>query len=278
MGVYRDAMDQEMARRGFALRTRETYLGCMRRFVRFCRLSPDEIGPENLRAYLSHLTEERHVSRSAFNQNVAAARLLFKDVLKRDWEIGLFSYQPPRSYLPVALSPEEVRRLLAVVKKPRDRALIETAYGAGLRLGEILHLKLGDIDSGRMTIRVEQGKGRKDRYVMLSATLLETLRRHWRTSRPRRWLFPGRDEAKSLTATGAQRMIAIARAAAKIEKKASFHTLRHSFATHLLESGTSVRVIQALLGHRSLSTTERYTHIAGNYLRETRSPLDTLGA
>ncbi len=278
MGVYRDAMDREMARRGFAQRTRETYLSCMRRLVRFCRLSPAEIGPENLRAYLTHLTEERRVSRSTFNQTVAAGRLLFKEVLKRDWEMELFSYQAPRSYLPVVLSADEVRRLLAVVKDPRDRALIETAYGTGLRLGEILHLKLGDIDSQRMTVRVEQGKGRKDRYVMLSATLLETLRRHWRTSRPRHWLFPGRDETKPMTASGAQRIMIVARAAAKIEKKASFHTLRHSFATHLLENGTSLRVIQALLGHRSLSTTERYTHVAGNYLRDTQSPLDTLKA
>ena len=276
MGAYRDAMDQEMARRGLAPRTRKTYLGCMRRLVRFCSRAANEIGSEDVRRYLTHLTEERRVSRSAFNQNVSAARLFFKDVLKRKWEVSLFAYQAPRSYLPVALSSAEVRRLFSVVVNPRDCALLQLAYGAGLRLGEILHLKATDIDSERMTIRVEQGKGRKDRYVMLSPALLETLRRYWRECRPREWLFPGQVPGEPLGPSAVQRMIVIARVAARIEKKASFHMLRHSFATHLLEGGTNVRVIQTLLGHRSLQTTERYTHIAGNYLRETKSPLDTL--
>lgn len=276
MGAYRDAMDQEMARRGLAPRTRKTYLGCMKRLVRFCSRAANEIGPDEFQRYLTHLTEERRVSRSAFNQNVSAARLFFKDVLKRKWEVSLFAYQAPRSYLPVALNPAEVRRLFSFVSSPRDHALVELAYGAGLRLGEILHLKAVDIDSQRMTIRVEQGKGRKDRYVMLSPALLETLRHYWRECRPREWLFPGRDPSKPLDPSVPQRVIAIARAAAKLEKKASFHMLRHSFATHLLEGGTNIRVIQTLLGHRSLQTTERYTHVAGNYLRETKSPLDTL--
>jgi len=276
MGSYRDAMDQEMARRGLAPRTRKTYLGCMRRLVRFCRRTPNEIGLEDFQRYLTHLTEERRVSRSAFNQNVSAARLFFREVLKRKWEAGTFAYQPPRSYLPVALSRAEVQRLFSFVCNPRDRALVELAYGGGLRIGEILHLKVVDIDSQRMTIRIEQGKGRKDRYVMLSPALLETLRLYWRECHPRGWLFPGQPPSRPLGPSGPQRMIAIARAAARLEKKASFHMLRHSFATHLLEGGTNVRVIQTLLGHRSLQTTERYTHIAGNYLRETKSPLDTL--
>lgn len=276
MGVYRDAMDREMARRGYAKRTRKCYVGCIKRFLRFTRRSPDKIEESDFRRYLAHLADECAVSRSTFNQNVAAVRLLFKDVLQRNWDIRLFGYQAPEFRLPVVLNTEEVQRLFAVISNPRDRALIEIAYSAGLRLGEILRLKISDIDSRRMVIRIEQGKGRKDRYVMLSKALLKTLREYWRACKPRHWLFPGRDQSKPLDPTAAQRMIALARLKARIDKRASFHTLRHSFATHLMESGTNVRVIQALLGHRSLHTTERYTHLAGNYLRQTMSPLDAL--
>jgi integrase/recombinase XerD len=176
----------------------------------------------------------------------------------------------------VALNPDEVRRLFAVVSNPRDRALMELAYGAGLRLGEILSLKVADIDSQQMTIRIEQGKGRKDRYVMLPPTLLETLRAYWRACRPRTWLFPGHKDAKQLDSSGPQRMMIRARLKARLDKPASFHILRHSFATQLLEQGTNVRVIQTLLGHRYLHTTERYAHVAGDYLRRTVSPLDQL--
>jgi integrase/recombinase XerD len=276
MGVYRDAMDQEMARRGYAPRTRETYLRSMERLVRFCRRRPDQIEADDFRRYLTDLADVRGLSPSSFNQAVAAGSVLFRGVLKREWDDSLFERQSPRYSLPVVLNADEVRRLFAVVSNPRDRALLELAYGAGLRLGEVLNLKVSDIDSQRMTIRIEQGKGRKDRYVMLSPTLLETLRTYWRACRPRTWLFPGQDEGGHLDPTAAQRMIILARLKARIEKKASFHTLRHSFATQLLERGTNVRVIQALLGHRSLHATERYTHVAGNYLRETVSPLDEL--
>jgi integrase/recombinase XerD len=278
MGVYRDAMDEEMARRGYAPRTRDTYLRSMERLVRFCHLPPDKIRAEDFRRYLTELTDVRKLSPSTFNQCVAAGRVLFRDVLKRNWELKLFDRQRPHFSLPVVLSPEEVRQLFAVVSNPRDCALMELAYGGGLRLGEVLNLKVSDIDSQRMTIRIEQGKGRKDRYVMLSPTLLETLRTYWRACRPRGWLFPGHDEGRHLDPTAVQKMVALARLKARIEKKASFHTLRHSFATQLLERGTNVRVIQTLLGHRSLHATERYTHVAGDYLRQTVSPLDELRA
>lgn len=276
MGVHRDAMERKMVRSGLAQRTRETYLGCMIRFLRFCRRPPDAIEPEDLERYVYHLAEERHRSASSLNQLLSAAKVLFKDVLKRDWNAEIFKRLPTGWTLPVVLSVEEVRRLLSVVRNPRDRALIEIAYGSGLRLGEILHLRVSDIDSRRMTIRVEQGKGGKDRYVMLSPALLDTLRCYWRACKPHGWLFPGDDERKPLGPTVPQRMIAVARLAAKIEKKVSFHVLRHSFATALLEQGTDVRRIQALLGHASLQTTQRYTHLAGDYLRSTPSPLDRL--
>jgi integrase/recombinase XerD len=276
MGVYRDAMDEEMARRGYAPRTRETYLDAMKRLVRFCHLPPDKITEEDFRRYLTDMSDVRKLSPSSFNQSVAAAEVLFRSVLKRAWGQDLFRHQRPRFSLPVVLNPEEVRRLFAEVSNPRDRALMELAYGVGLRLNEILHLKVSDIDSQRMTIRVEQGKGRKDRYVMLPPTLLETLRTYWRACRPRTWLFPGRDETKRLDPTAPQRMIRVARLKARLDKPGSFHTLRHSFATQLLERGTNVRVIQTLLGHRCLHTTERYMHVAGDYLRQTVSPLEEL--
>jgi site-specific recombinase XerD len=174
------------------------------------------------------------------------------------------------------LTPDEIGRLLAAVPGLRERVAMEIAYAAGLRLNEVLHLKLTDIDSQKMLIRVEQGKGKVDRNVMLAASLLKTLRAYWKESKPRGWLFPGKPPARPLNASVIQRAFIVAKQAARIAKPVSFHSLRHSFATQLLESGVNVRTIQALLGHRSLATTQRYIHVAGDYLRQTRSPLDAL--
>jgi site-specific recombinase XerD len=274
MGVFRDAMDQAMALRGLAPKTRLMYLSWVRRLVEFCRVVPDQLTTEQVRSYLLHLTQERRVAFSTFNQALNALRFFFKEVLRRECEIEEIRYQKAPRRLPVVLSGEEVLRILDATPSIRDRAMLETAYSGGLRLGEVMRLKLSDIDSQRMTIRIEQGKGRKDRYVMLSETLLETLRQYWRACKPRVFLFPGRKGA--LSESIAQRALERARGLAGIKKQVSFHSLRHSFATHLVEKGTSVRTIQALLGHRSLQTTERYTHLAGNYLHQTKSPLDQL--
>ena len=176
----------------------------------------------------------------------------------------------------MVMSAEEVARLLAAVPTLRERVAMELAYGGGLRLNEVLRVKVTDIDSQRMILRVDQGKGRKDRNVMLSPRLLETLRAYWRQSRPKVWLFPGHGAKRPMNATILQRAFKRAKEEARIEKPVSFHTLRHSFATHLLESGENLRTIQALLGHSALATTERYTHVGGDYLRQTRSPLDSL--
>jgi site-specific recombinase XerD len=187
---------------------------------------------------------------------------------------GLRYQRPPRR-LPVVMSEEEVKRLLEGAHSLRDRALLETGYATGMRVSEVTRLLITDIDSQRMQIRVDQGKGRKDRYVMLSPSLLETLRKYWRASKPRVFLFPG-VKGRPLSISAAQKAFDKARLQAGIKKSVSFHTLRHSFATHLLEDGANVRKIQALLGHRSLQTTELYTHVAENYLNQTRSPLDRL--
>jgi integrase/recombinase XerD len=276
MGVFRDAMEQALALRGMAPKTCSAYLSWVRRLVRFCRVVPDQLTSEHVRAFLLHLTQERKLSFSTFNQALNAARFFFVEVLKRPFVVEGFRYQKPPRRLPVVLNDDEVSRLLAAAWSLRDRALLETGYATGMRVSEVTRLLITDLDSGRMAIRVDQGKGRKDRYVMLSPSLLETLRAYWRESKPMGYLFPGLGGTKPLCVSAAQKAFGRARLMAGIQKPVSFHTLRHSFATHLIENGTSVRTIQALLGHRSLQTTERYMHLAQNYLHQTTSPLDRL--
>jgi site-specific recombinase XerD len=274
MGIHRDTMKQEMTLRGFSPRTQKAYLSWMRRLVMHSRVPADQISERQLRSFVVYLSEGK-LSSATINQAISACGFFFRHVLPREWKLDI-QYQRTPQHLPVTLSVEEVRRLLDATGSLRERAAMELAYSAGLRLGEVLHLKVSDIDSSRMIIRIEQGKGKKDRNVMLADSLLETLRAYWKQERPRGWLFPGQDDQQPLNATIFQRAFVVAKQAARIEKRVSFHSLRHSFATHLMESGVSVRTIQALLGHRSLNTTQRYTHVAGDYLRETRSPLDRL--
>ena len=276
MGVFRDAMEEALALRGLAPRTRSTYLSWVRRLVQFCRVVPDQLTTEQVRAYLLHLTRERKLSFSTFNQALNAARFFFLEVLHRPFVVEGLRFQKPPRRLPVVMNDDEMLRLLAAAVSLRDRALLETAYATGMRVGEVTRLLLTDLDSQRMVIRVEQGKGRKDRYLMLSQSLLETLRAYWRESKPRLFLFPGVGGTKPLCISAAQKVFGKAKRQAGIQKPVSFHTIRHSFATHLLEDGVNVRKIQALLGHRSLHTTERYTHVTENYLHEMRSPLDRL--
>jgi integrase/recombinase XerD len=276
MGVFRDAMDEAMVLRGLAPRTREVYLDWVARLVQFCRVTPDRLTTREVRAFLLDLAQERKVAFSTFNQALNAVRFFFTAVLKQPFALDDFHFQKPPRRLPVVMNDEEVRRLLECAPSLRDRALFETAYATGMRLGEVTRLLITDIDSTRMVIRVDQGKGRKDRYVMLSASLLETLRGYWRQARPKRYLFPGDGGNRPLSDSAVQKAFGRAKLAAGIAKPVSFHTLRHSFATHLLEDGVNVRTIQALLGHRSLQTTERYTHVAENYLHQMRSPLDRL--
>jgi site-specific recombinase XerD len=274
MGKHSDAMREAMALRGFAPRTQKAYLGWMRRLVKRSGRRADELSESDIRAFLVGLTDERR-SVSTFNQAVSAFAFFYREVIPREW-LRDVQFQRAPQRLPVTLSAEEVRRLLDAAPSLRERAIMEIAYSGGLRLGEVLRLKVTDIDSEQMVIRIERGKGGKDRQVMLAASLLETLRAYWKQARPRGWLFPGQGGVRPLHPTMVQRAFVVAKQAARIDKPASFHSLRHSFATHLMESGVNVRTIQALLGHRSLGTTERYTHVAGAYLRETRSPLDRL--
>lgn len=274
MGKHGDAMREAMALRGLAARTQKAYHGWMRRLVKHAGKPADELGEPDVRAFVVALTDVKR-SVATINQAISAIAFFYREVVPRDWR-PVTRYQRAPQRLPVTLSTDEVRRLLDSAATLRERAIMEIAYAGGLRLGEVLRLKVTDIDSQRMVIRVERGKGDKDRNVMLAASLLETLRAYWKQDKPRVWLFPGQGGARPLNATVVQRAFTVAKRAARIEKPVSFHSLRHSFATHLMESGVNLRTIQALLGHQSLGTTERYTHVAGAYLRETRSPLDLL--
>ncbi len=216
------------------------------------------------------------LSYKTFNCHVSAIRFFHKYVLDLGWSAERIPYQKTGKSLPIVLSREEVLGLFDVVTNLKHRTILMVLYSAGLRISEALRLKAPDIDSQRMMIRVHEGKGRKDRYVMLSQKLLETLRRYWLLDRPEPWLFPGQRASRPLTSSSVQRFFERARQRAGILKKATPHTLRHSFATHLLERGVNIRVIQRLLGHRSLRSTEIYTHVAETYLRDTKSPLDDL--
>jgi len=274
MGAMRDALMRAMSLRGLAARTKKAYVGWMKRLVLQTRVPAEQLSEVQVRGYLGELAEG-NLSSSTLNQAISAVRFFFKEVLHRDWPLDL-RYQRAPQRVPVTLSTDEVGRLLAAVPGLRERAAMEVAYAGGLRLNEVLSLKLTDIDSERMVLRVDQGKGKRDRNVMLSPALLETLRAYWKESRPRVWLFPGQGGERPLHPTVIQRAFRLAKQQAGITKAVSFHSLRHSFATQLLESGVNVRTIQALLGHRSLGSTQRYIHVAGDYLRQTGSPLDAL--
>jgi site-specific recombinase XerD len=271
-----------LAAHGRSPRTQETYVLMLRLFGRYLdqrRIgrTVDTVIPEDVEAYQRYLVTERKIGFSSFNQSTCALRFFYKECLgKADWAIARMPYQRKRRVLPEILSPEEVAAIFDVCSNLKHRALLMASYSGGLRLGETLGLLPSDIDSTRMMIRVEQGKGRKDRYVMLSQTLLDELRTYWKAFRPVRWLFEGQKKGQPLAPSTAEKVFTAAAGRAGIKKGVSFHSLRHAFATHLLEGGTNIRVIQALLGHQCLTTTQVYTHVAQTYVNATMSPLDRL--
>jgi site-specific recombinase XerD len=276
MGRFHALMDRELRVRGLAERTRQNYLEYMRGFVRHFMLPPDRLTIEHVKQYQLHLTKDRGYSYSTFNVHVCAIRFFYRHVLDLGWAVERIPYQKRGRKLPVVLSRAEVLALFDAVPNLKHRTILMTLYAGGLRVGEALRLRARDIDSGRMMIRIDQGKGRKDRYVMLSAKLLETLRRYWWEYRPDLWLFPGQDPSHPLRRSSVRGIFWRTRKRVGIQKEVSPHTLRHSFATHLLERGVNLRVIQRLLGHRSLRTTELYTHVAQTDILNTASPLDDL--
>jgi site-specific recombinase XerD len=238
--------------------------------------SPKDVTKEEVRDYLRDLKEGRRVSRSAFAQVISGLRFLYQVTLDRPDMVPHLPYPRLKRRHPVVLSAEEVVRLLRAIGNVKHRTVAMVLYGAGLRITEALALQLRDVDSARMVLTVRHGKGDRDRQVALSSVLLEALRVYWRAYRPSRWLFPGQKADRPLGPSTIQRAVKAARLKAKIAKPATPHTLRHSYATHLMEAGTDLRVIQTLLGHGSLRTTAIYTHVATERVRATRSPLDAL--
>jgi site-specific recombinase XerD len=268
-------MIEDMSIRQFGPKTQQDYVRVVADFAGFLGRSPDQAEPEDLRRYQLHLASEG-ASPAKMNAAVSALRFFFKVTLARQGFGERLATVRKEDRLPEVLSPEEVALLLHCAPSLKHKAALSIAYGCGLRVSEIVHLKVSDIDSARMLIRVEQGKGRKDRYVMLSPDLLELLRRWWRAARPQGWLFPGRDPGQPITSRQLDRACKAAAATAALDKRVSMHTLRHSFATHLLERRTDIRVIQVLLGHKKLDTTARYTRVALKTLGSVKSPLTHL--
>ncbi|HYN26713.1 MAG TPA: site-specific integrase [Burkholderiales bacterium] len=277
MNTLRRQMEAEMAMRGLAYRTRETYIESVAKLAKFYGRRPDQISEAEVQRYLLHLLEERKLAHSSCNVMCSALEFFYRVTLKRrETEFCLPRPKVPAK-LPQILSREEVAALLEQTTNLKHRAFLMTTYAAGLRLSEACHLKVSDIDSDRMTIRVEQGKGAKDRYTQLSPRLLTELRRYWAAHRPQPWLFPGaRNAEEPLLPKAAQRLFHAAKDRAGITKPCGIHGLRHAFATHLLEGGVDVHTIQRLMGHGSLSTTARYFHLAQKHLSGTASPLDLL--
>ncbi len=279
----RQRMIEDMEVRSFTACTQRGYIAAVRNFTAFLGRSPDQADQEDLRRFQHHM---RTQGASACNMNLAvsALRFFFGVTLSRgDAVVGMVTVRLPQR-LPVILSPEEVARLLDHSPGLKARAALSLAYGAGLRASEVVSLKVADIDPERQVIRIEQGKGRKDRYAMLSDDLLELLRAWWRAGRekavmlPDGWLFPGQNPVNHQTTRQLSRIFHGAKDAAGIDKKVSLHTLRHCFATHLLEQGVDIRVIQVLLGHAKLNTTAHYSQVDSRALRAVKSPLELLPA
>ena len=278
MTVLRQRMTEDMQVRNLSPHTQRAYIQHVSLFARHFDRSPAVLGPEDIRTYQLYLMNERKLAPSSIQIAIAALRFLYRVTLKKKWDLKEVIPSPKSATkLPVVLSPDEVIRFLGCLNNIKHRAILTTCYAAGLRISEAVHLKLTDIDSQRMVIRVAQGKGQKDRYVMLSPKLLETLRSYWSTARPKEWLFPGDFPDQPITRFTIAVACEKARRRSGISKPITPHSLRHAFAVHLLEAGTDVRTIQLLLGHRNLTTTARYLRIATSKVCGTVSPLDLPG-
>jgi site-specific recombinase XerD len=276
MNPLRQRMIEDMQVRHLAPKTQLSYQQQVAAFARHFNKSPQLLGPEDIRAYQVYLTRDKKLSASSLIVATAALRFLYKVTLQRPWSITQIPLPKVPEKLPVILSREEVARLLEAATDIQHHAILSTAYASGLRVSELSHLRLTDIDSQRMVIRVEQGKGQKDRYVMLSPRLLEELRGYWKQYRPRHWLFPGASSNQPIGKGAIEQACHNACQRADIAKHITPHSLRHAFATHLLEAGTDLRTIQLLLGHRSLNTTARYLKMAAPAVCAVTSPLDLL--
>jgi site-specific recombinase XerD len=274
-------MIEDMQIRNLSERTRESYVDCVASFARYYGKSPEKLGWEEIRNYQLHLLQDKGFSPSYVNVHVCALKFLYRTTLRCDWRIDRVLFCKRETRLPVILSRNEVSRFLLSIENRMYQAILTTVYATGLRISEVTRLRVSDIDSERMTIRVNQGKGKKDRDVMLSPKLLHILREYWKQCRsknidPDTWLFPGRKTGNHITPGSVRSICHKVCLALSFKKLVNPHSLRHCFATHLLEDGVNLPTLQKLLGHRCLSSTLRYTHIAREDIQDTASPLDTL--
>jgi len=277
MTPLRQRMIEDMQIRNLSPHTVSSYLQQVSLFARYFNRSPELLGPEEIRAYQVYLTNEKKLAPGSILIAIAALRFLYKVTLHREWKLEDVIPAPKKPQkLPIVLSPEEVVHFLGCVASPLHRTILTTCYAAGLRISEAIRLLPAHIDSQRMVIRVEQAKGQKDRYTMLSPKLLEVLRNWWRREKPRTWLFPGRLPGRYISRYAVEQACQKARQRSGISKPITPHSMRHGFSVHLLERGTDVRTIQLLLGHRSLATTSRYLSIATSKVCSTTSPFDLL--
>jgi site-specific recombinase XerD len=272
----RQRMIEDMTVRNFAPNTQDSYLSQVSLFARHFGKSPEQLGPEEIRAYQIYLAEQKKVSVSTREVAVSALRFFYAVTLRRDWTVQFIPTPKKDHRLPVILSPQEVLELLQAAPCFTHHVIFSTMYGTGMRVSEAVHLRTPDIDSQRMMIRIQLGKGHKDRDVQLSPKLLELLRCYWRKVRPGEWMFPGQNPDQPLTRDAVGNAVAQAGQRAGLKKHISPHSFRHAYAVHLLEAGTDVRRIQLLLGHRSLATTARYLRLATTTVCATTSPLDLL--
>lgn len=276
MTVLRDRMTRDMQLRRFADSTQESYLHGVREIAKHYKRPPDQLTDRQVQDYILHLLNVRKLSWSTCNLAVSALRFFYGTTLDRTSTCLSIPPRKTEQRLPEILSAQELTRLFATLRNPKHRALLKTIYAAGLRVGEAIRLKVGDIDGDRMTIRVVQGKGRKDRYTTLSPRLLQELRDYWKRCRPSTWLFPGQFSDRHISIDSAQKVFVTGRLKAGIHKTGGIHSLRHAFATHMLEAGVDIRTLQVLLGHRSLMTTQRYLRVTQKNLGSPGRPMDLL--
>jgi integrase/recombinase XerD len=276
MSTLRQRMMEDMQLHGYSAKTQTAYVGAVRGLSKYYKRSPEEITQEEVRGYFLWLVKERGVARSTLTIHLSGIKFLFEITLKREWLIFNLVRPQKRKKLPVILSPEETKRVLSLVRLPKSRMALTVIYACGLRLSEGLHLKVQDIDSQRMLIWIRNGKGGKDRYVPLPERLLTMLRAYWNIHKPSSYLFFSKDKNTALSDTSLQQTFKAALRESGIRKGASIHTLRHSYATHLLERGVDLRVIQELLGHKSPQTTAIYTHLTDKSFQTLTETLNSL--
>jgi len=274
--IIQKELEKQMTLRGLSPKTKKAYLGHLRRFMEFTNKSSIDIDKRDADNYLYYLLNEQKVSHSYANQTINAIKITFRDVLNKDCLVYELTRPKKENKLPNVLNEEEVLKILNALSNTKHKAILYLIYSSGLRVSEVVRLKAKDIDSKRMMIHIRLGKGKKDRYSVLSESALQILRRYYSEERPEEWMFPGANGDSFITERTVQRIFQNACRKAKISRGFSVHSLRHSFATHLLEGGTDIRYIQELLGHSSTKTTEIYTHVTKSSISKIKSPLDRI--